>query len=135
MVTRTTTSLFLYLKALFYNIPIYSRRARIFLFPNHLTVPKGSLALHHPLSTIHSGCICAVLLIFSTSVLATSPRLTAITPLGAQRGTELELTFGGERLQDTEEILCFEPGLQVVKLNSITNASVKAQIKIAGDCQ
>jgi len=65
---------------------------------------------------------------------ATAPRLTSILPLAAQRGTELEVTLSGERLQDAEEILCFEPGIQVLKLSGITNAAVKAQIKLAPDC-
>src|SRR5882762_3480643 len=79
--------------------------------------------------------VCAVLVLVAMPALATSPRLTSITPVGAQRGTELELTFGGERLQDAEEIFCFEPGIQVLKLNSVTNGTVKAQIKIAPECQ
>src|SRR5436305_917311 len=39
---------------------------------------------------------------------ATSPQLSSILPTGAQRGTEVELRFGGDRLQDAEEIICYE---------------------------
>jgi hypothetical protein len=70
----------------------------------------------------------------ASSVLATSPNLVSILPVGAQRGTEVELSFDGDRLQDAEEVLCYEPGLQVLKLNSVTNKQVKAQLKLASDC-
>lgn len=65
---------------------------------------------------------------------AASPRLVAITPTGGQRGTELALRFKGERLQDTREILCYELGLEVLKLGAVTNRLVEAQVKIAPDC-
>jgi hypothetical protein len=63
-----------------------------------------------------------------------SPELKDIVPTGGQRGTELEVSFVGERLQDAEEILCYDSGIQVLKLNLVTNKLVKAQLKIAPDC-
>jgi hypothetical protein len=69
-----------------------------------------------------------------TTAFATSPRLADITPTGAQRGTEIEVLFQGERLQDTEEVICHEPGIQVLKINSVTNNLVKAQLNILPDC-
>src|SRR5437762_5687276 len=65
---------------------------------------------------------------------ATSPRLASLLPTGGQRGTELEATFSGERLQDAEEIIWYEPGIQVLNFNLLTNKIVKAQLKIAPDC-
>jgi hypothetical protein len=47
----------------------------------------------------------------------------------------LELSFEGDRLQDAEEVLCYEPGLRVLKLNSVTNKIVKAQLQISSDCR
>jgi len=67
--------------------------------------------------------------------LATSPQLQDISPTGGQRGTELEVSFHGDRLQDAEEVICYEPGMQVLKLNLVTNKTVKAQVKIASDCR
>src|SRR5262245_2782272 len=64
---------------------------------------------------------------------ASSPRLASVTPTGAQRGTELEVVFEGERLQDTEEVICHEPDIQVLKIISVTNNVVKAQIKTLPD--
>jgi hypothetical protein len=74
------------------------------------------------------------LLLVQCPVYATAPILKSVLPTGAQRGTELEVRFEGERLQDTEEVLCYEPGIEVTKLNLMTNKVVKAQVRIAADC-
>ena len=66
-----------------------------------------------------------------------SPRrrcLSAIMPRGGQRGTEVVLTFGGARLADAKEILCYSPGFQVTKLD-VKDNQVKATVKIAADCR
>jgi hypothetical protein len=65
---------------------------------------------------------------------ATSPHLAFISPTGGQRGTELEISFQGERLQDALEILGHEPGLQVLQFTSVAGGAVKAQVRIAPDC-
>jgi hypothetical protein len=65
---------------------------------------------------------------------ATSPHIDSLVPAGGQRGTELEATFAGDRLQDAQEIFCYESGIQVLKLNLVTNKTVTAQLKIAPDC-
>jgi hypothetical protein len=73
--------------------------------------------------------LCAVV-----SASAVDPKLHSLTPVGGQLGSEVELNFEGERLQDTEEILAYEPGLKILKLDSVTNVAVKAQLKIEKDC-
>src|SRR6267142_823291 len=70
----------------------------------------------------------------ATSLWGTGPQLESIAPAGGQRGTEVELNFKGERLQDADEIICYEPGIQIVKLTAGTNEIAKAQVKIASDC-
>lgn len=65
---------------------------------------------------------------------AVSPELKSVMPTGAQRGTDVEVTFSGERLQDVQEVLFYEPGLQVLNLSLVTNKAVKAQIKVLPDC-
>ncbi|HYV26715.1 MAG TPA: PPC domain-containing protein [Candidatus Eisenbacteria bacterium] len=79
------------------------------------------------------SAILFVLLALSPAI-AVSPHLTALNPTGAQRGTETEITFTGERLQDTEEIICYEPGIEIAKLKLTTNQTAVAQLKIAPDC-
>src|SRR5437764_1099581 len=76
-----------------------------------------------------------VLVLSSTLANATAPRLQSITPTGAQLGSELEVSFEGDRLQDTEEIITYESGLKVLKLNQVTNKTVKAQLKIEPGCE
>ncbi|HVV01744.1 MAG TPA: hypothetical protein VHH88_10315, partial [Verrucomicrobiae bacterium] len=65
---------------------------------------------------------------------ATDPSLRSILPLGGKAGSDVEVSFGGDRLEDTQEILSYEPGLDVVRLNLVTNKVVKAEIRIAPDC-
>ncbi len=74
--------------------------------------------------------ICAV----AFSAFATSPHLESLLPTGGQRGTEVEITISGERLQDAEELFCYEPGIQVTKLTVTTNKTVSAQLKIEPGC-
>ena len=82
------------------------------------------------------GLLASILLLFAISAArATSPHLEAITPAGAQRGMEVQVTFTGDRLQDAEEVFCYEPGIQVSKPDLITNKVVKTQFKIAPDCE
>lgn len=79
------------------------------------------------------------LLVFvaSTATYAADPTLTVITPRGIQRGAEHVLTFTGARLKDTEEILFYEPGFEVVKIEpDEKNANiVRATVKVAPDCE
>ncbi len=79
--------------------------------------------------------IVVLLLLFLTSTAhATSPKITAITPTGAQRGTEVELRLSGARLDDAREIVFYEPGIQVIKMDGAKTNLLRAQIKVAPDC-
>ena len=71
------------------------------------------------------------------SLRAISPQLDATTPVGGQRGTEVEVTLRGQRLADAQEILWYSPGIQVARIEVPTNQAnlVKAQLKIAPDCR
>ena len=91
-----------------------------------------------PASAFHSrptGALlgCCLLLLLHPRLFAVAPELKEILPTGGQRGTDLEVSFIGERLQDSEQVLCFDSAIQVVKLDEVTNKVVKAQIKIAPD--
>ncbi|MDX1946719.1 MAG: PPC domain-containing protein [Pirellulaceae bacterium] len=65
---------------------------------------------------------------------AVEPAFASISPLGVQRGTEVEMTFGGQRLADIKQLLFYSPGFEVKKLEG-ADASVKATIAIAPDCR
>ncbi|WP_417850136.1 PPC domain-containing protein [Thalassoglobus sp.] len=46
---------------------------------------------------------------------AAAPRFTNLSPRGAQRGTEIAVTLQGSNLDDAEELLIYDEGLEVVK--------------------
>lgn len=67
-------------------------------------------------------------------VQAASPQLTNIVPAGVQRGHEHVLTFTGTRLKDVEEVLLYDPGATVKKVESVDAHSARVTIDIAPDC-
>jgi hypothetical protein len=79
-----------------------------------------------------SAIALAAMLLFSAVQLAcaASPSLSLITPRGAQRGTELDATFHGARLDDAEEIIFYEPGITTVSMNTSNAAELKVRLKI-----
>ena len=66
---------------------------------------------------------------------AVAPQLSSTTPIGVQRGTEVELRFNGSRLADAKEILLFSPGVEIIRLEEVKDDHVTARIKVAPDCQ
>ena len=65
---------------------------------------------------------------------AASPRLNLILPRGIQRGAEHVITFHGTNLGDAEEVLFYEPGIDVIKVESSGNEA-KATVQVAADCR
>ena len=80
------------------------------------------------LFSLCSLCLCGELS-------AASPSLGGIAPRGGQRGTEMAISFNGGRLSDAKEILFYEPGFTVSKLEVVNDSQVKATVKIAADCR
>lgn len=70
----------------------------------------------------------------ASAVYATSPKLNATTPPGAQRGTEILLRLSGSRLEDAQEIVFSTPAIKVLKMESVRTNSIKATVRIAPDC-
>src|SRR5512138_3845470 len=64
-----------------------------------------------------------------------SPSLGGISPRGAQRGTEAEFTFSGDRLSDAQEVMLYQSGLTVTKLEIINNNQLKVKVKVAPDAR
>lgn len=86
---------------------------------------------------MRSRILFALLVVASAvSASASDPTLSVITPRGVQRGAEHVLTFSGARLSDAEEILFYEPGFEVVKIEpDAKNANiVRVTVKVAADC-
>jgi hypothetical protein len=76
-----------------------------------------------------------LLLCATEPALAADPLLTRVMPRGGTRGTELELTFLGQRLDDAKEILFYEPGITVKEVKSNGANSCKAKVAIAPDAR
>ncbi|MEW6305427.1 MAG: PPC domain-containing protein [Verrucomicrobiota bacterium] len=81
------------------------------------------------------NCLLLALLGSALMAQAVNPNFVSTTPAGGQRGTEMDLILRGARLDDTQEIFFYSPGITVTKLEDIKGDSVKAKIKIAPDCR
>lgn len=84
-------------------------------------------ALLHAASLAAAMVTCAV-------ASAAAPQLEALLPRGAQQGTEVELQLSGDRLADAEQLLIYEPGLEVLSFEVVNEKQIKAKLKIAADC-
>lgn len=58
--------------------------------------------------------VCAMI-VCSQSLDAAAPRFTNLAPRGAKRGSEVVVTLSGNNLEDAEELLIYDAGLEVVK--------------------
>src|SRR5262249_11182241 len=76
----------------------------------------------------------ALLTAAARSSFAASPSLGGLSPRGGQRGTEVEVVLGGGQLDEAQEVLFYETGIEVTKLEVVNPTTVKALFKIAPDC-
>lgn len=74
------------------------------------------------------------LILLPAAALAADPRLQTIKPVGAQRGTEAEITFSGERIGDTQAIFWYQPGIETLGITKVDDNNIKAKLKLAPDC-
>ncbi len=72
---------------------------------------------------------------FASTALADQPTLSMFSPAGCQRGTEVEVLIRGARLEDTKQLLLYDPGIEVVELAADGASKVKAKLRVADDCQ
>lgn len=77
----------------------------------------------------------ACLTSLGSTALAASPALSAVRPLGGQRGTEVEVNLTGARLADAKEVMIYQPGITVTKIQVVNDGHVKATFKIAPDAR
>ena len=74
-------------------------------------------------------------LLLTTLAHAVAPNLASVTPAGGQRGSEVEVTFRGDRLADAQEVFFYSPGITVEKITEPADKLVKVTLKIAADCR
>ena len=60
------------------------------------------------------------LLLTAACVRAAYPDFTSTKPFGGQIGSEFQLTIGGNRLDDFEDLMFYTPGFKVTKVLSRT---------------
>ena len=75
------------------------------------------------------------LLLLPSAAQAVEPAIGAMQPYGFQRGKEQEVTLGGARLGDAQELLFYSPGITVAELKPENDGSVKVKLNIAPDCR
>ncbi len=88
--------------------------------------PRLSTSLKPALST---------LLVLVTQLAAFSPELSLVNPRGGQRGSEMEVHFHGERLEEIHEALFYEPGLSLSAIDVKDGKHAIAKLTIAADAQ
>jgi hypothetical protein len=77
----------------------------------------------------------AVAILAGSRVEAASPQLSYVYPPGVQRGQEHTITLVGARLKDAEEILFYDAGVKVKKLEAVDPQNVKVTVQVAKDCR
>jgi hypothetical protein len=68
-------------------------------------------------------------------VVAVEPSLGSISPYGVQRGNEVQVTFGGARLGDAEQLLFYSPGIETKKIEKVDDNNCKATLAFTPDCR
>jgi hypothetical protein len=79
--------------------------------------------------------VIALSIALGSSASAVNPASGSVTPPGARRGTDVEVTFGGSRLQDFHELMLYYPGITIKDAKAVNDSSVKATLSIAENCR
>ncbi|QDU98125.1 PPC domain-containing protein [Lignipirellula cremea] len=87
---------------------------------------RSCLAFTHALAIWIASC---------SAAWAASPQLSATTPYGFQRGTEVEVLFTGARLGDAQGVLLYDTGLTFSDFTAEADNKVKAKVTVAPDCR
>ena len=82
--------------------------------------------------------LAASTLVLATALpaLAAAPEFNSIQPRGGQRGTDVEVTFSGNRLADAEEIVSYNPaGIKALSFKAENPTTLKVKLHIEPGCQ
>ena len=96
----------------------------------NMTEPITKLWIH----IFSAVALTAVTLLATASLYAADPALSYVTPHGAQRGTEVDVVLQGARLSDAQELLLYEPGIEVREIRG-DGDKAHAKLVIAADCR
>ena len=76
-------------------------------------------------------CTVCVTVLLVTGAEAANPSFGGISPIGAQRGTEIDVLLGGGSLADAQSLYFYEPGIEVKSWEVVNDGQVKAKLAIA----
>ena len=81
-------------------------------------------------------CLLCLILSSATTALAAEPEIRRLEPQGGQRGTEVEVKVFGVRLADQpRQVLFYEPGIELSKIEAVDAKQAKCVFNIADDCR
>ena len=81
-------------------------------------------------------CAASMLLSMVMPVKAADPALRQLNPQGAQRGTEVEVTFSGVRLgHGPYQVLLYDTGIEVGEIKAVDGKQVKCVLRLDENCQ
>jgi hypothetical protein len=88
--------------------------------------------------TACQGLLATVVVLTALTLEAAAPRFSEMLPRGVQRGSEVELTLSGSNLEDAEELMLYDTGLEVVSFThpegDQRGRQIKVRVKVAEDC-
>lgn len=80
------------------------------------------------------SCSFVLLAALSGVVAARSPELESVDQSGGRPGTDFTVEFMGERLDRVEELLFYQPGLQLARLTAVDDEHLTAVLTAVDDC-
>lgn len=78
------------------------------------------------------GCLAT-----TSTVFGAAPRFTQVLPRGVQRGAEVDLVLTGANLEDAEEVILYDTGLEILGFEIPADANgrrVNLKVRVAADC-
>ncbi len=82
-----------------------------------------------------AACALAAFFVSGLALQAATPELEYTLPRGGQRGSEVKVTFHGNRLADAKEVLFHQEGMSFKDIKNVDDKKVEATIVIAPDCR
>ena len=98
-----------------------------------LNIQRAALGVHP--AQVFAAFSLALLCLSGVSTWAASPDLSTSIPRGGQRGSDVKVTFYGNRLDDAQEVIFHEPGIAFKDLKVLDAKKVEATLTIAPDCR
>ncbi|MCB1231468.1 MAG: PPC domain-containing protein [Verrucomicrobiae bacterium] len=100
-----------------------------------ISILKTQSAVVKQVRGVLAACALAAFFVSGLSLQAATPELDTTLPRGGQRGTEVRVTFQGNRLTEVKEVLFHEKGISFKDIKEVDPKKVEATLVIAPDCR